>query len=547
MAFKNLEQRFNENVNRLYTGATYKFDNGIASNGKADAPLIVRAPGKGYWSKFEDRALPIQSTIQDVKRLTLFNLSKPGLLFLAKQQLLQTGNTFKFTRVINPTFVIANAVPYLHVKRNLRPFNELAGKTDTSYNNVKKMGTMQTESYDKLAKWKMPTYVSDHLNIEVKSKSNLFNKVGSLIKNTVGNKLASAFSPITNTISALNPLLKRNVGEEKSWEQSRPELAKDSIITQVNIANSLYQQIHVEVDNKFIKYFSAGRTQPTEKTYAGGISSLTVGEETAGVISVNRKNSLDIERKVFKQKISYIKDPANEPNLKPGKVQEAYKPINSKFDDAITVSFAMGKDDPIQFRAFIKDLNQTATPEYKSYQYIGRIEKFVNYTGVQREISFKLIVLAFSRTELDSVWRRINYLTGLVFPYGFNKGLMQPNIVRLTIGNVYVDQPGYVTGLSTNFNEPTETWEIDAGSQVPIGATMDIKFTIIEKASRIADSPFYGITDGGLNKTAMSGFSKTIPTPKPKNNPVIPTTDAPQGTEPTDFRADRREYLKGVP
>jgi hypothetical protein len=304
MAFKNLEQRFNENVNKLYAGATLKFDNGVASNGKADAPLITRAPGKGYWTKYEDRALPIQSTIQDVKRLTLFQLSKPGLLFLAKQQLLQSGNTFKFTRIINPAFVIANAVPFLHIKRNLRPLSELVGKTDTSYNNVKNMGTMQTESYDKLARWKMPTYISEHLNVESKSKSNLFAKIGSLIKNTVGNKLASAFSPITNTISALNPLLKRNVGEEKTWETSRPELARDSIITQVNISNALYQQIHAEVDNKFIKYFSAGRTLPTEKTYAGGIASLTVGEETDGVVSINRKKSLDIERKVFKQKIS---------------------------------------------------------------------------------------------------------------------------------------------------------------------------------------------------------------------------------------------------
>ena len=136
MAFKNLEQRFNENVIKLYAGSTSKFDNGIASNGKADAPLIVRAPGKGYWTKYEDRSLPVQSTIQDVKRLTLFQLSKPGLLFLAKQQLLQTGNTFELTRALNPAFVVANAVPFLHVKRNLRPLNELAGKTDTSYENV---------------------------------------------------------------------------------------------------------------------------------------------------------------------------------------------------------------------------------------------------------------------------------------------------------------------------------------------------------------------------------------------------------------------------
>jgi hypothetical protein len=63
------------------------------------------------------------------------------------------------------------------------------------------------------------------------------------------------------------------------------------------------------------------------------------------------------------------------------------------------------------------------------------------------------------------------------------------------MGDVYTEQPGYVTSLNTNFNELGESWEIDDGRQVPIAAQMDIKFTIIEKTSKVADSPFYGITE----------------------------------------------------
>ena len=149
--------------------------------------------------------------------------------------------------------------------------------------------------------------------------------------------------------------------------------------------------------------------------------------------------------------------------------------------------------------------------------------------GVQREISFKLGIVAFGPDELKACWRRINYLTGLVFPYGFNKGIMQPNITQLTIGNVYVNQPGYVTSLSTNFNELSESFEIDAGKQVPIAAQMDIKFTLIEKATRIADSPFYGITDGETLTSPMEGF---------KNNLTPPT--APAGGTPTRLFATRK-------
>ena len=191
----------------------------------------------------------------------------------------------------------------------------------------------------------------------------------------------------------------------------------------------------------------------------------------------------------------------------------------------------MGKDDPIRFRAFITDLQQRANPQYNAKQYIGRIEKFITYTGVQREISFTLNIIAFSKDEIDGVWTRINYLTGLVFPYGFNKGIMQPNITRLTIGNVYDNQPGYITALDTNFKDLSESWDIDR--DVPIAATMRMSFTLIEKATKIATSPFYGITEqngnfnqeiptAGKNATSTAATSTAAPT----------TTDAP--ATPTD-------------
>jgi hypothetical protein len=537
MAFKNLEQRFNDNVDKLYRGATSKFEGGKASNGKADAPLITRSPGKGYWTKYEDRSLPIQSTAQDVKRLTLFQLSKSGLLFLAKQQLLQTGNTFEFTRALNPAVVVANAVPFLHVKRNLRPLNELVGKTDTSYANVKSMGQLQNSTYNKLKSKGAPVFGEVAGQIQ-------FNRpgIGAALKTRLLAPLKAIRDTVSNTLSAFNPNQKRNIGELKdkwgptSWKVSRPEL--ETYVPQIQATIGDYQKTSID----FIAYFNGNESlRYSTKNFANRDPTTSIAKR------VNNGGELADSPKDKQKRISYIKDPSNEENLfETGRRQEAYKPINTKFSDIINVSFAMGNDDPLMFRAFIKDLNQSATPEYKAYQYIGRIEKFINYTGVQREISFKLGVIAFSRDELDVVWRRINYLTGLVFPYGFNKGIMQPNITRLTIGNVYVNQPGYVTSLSTNFNELSESWELDNGKQVPIAAQMDIKFTLIEKATRIADSPFYGITDGG-NGNPMSGFINNITPPKPKDAKPDSTKDAPLGDTPLDFRAARKEYLAGIP
>jgi hypothetical protein len=603
MTFKNLESRFNENVNKLYSAGTLKFENGKPSNGRNDDPLIVRKPGNGYWGFGESRSLPVRSALIDVKRLTLFTLSKRGLLFLAKQQLLQTGNTFEHTRIINPVFAVGNAVPFLHIRRNLRPLaiGGTVGKvlsligitknaTPNSPADLRKIGQLQQETYDK------------------------YTGGAGLVKS-----LIKKIPVIGQTVSAFTA--KRSVGENLKWDRSRPELGKTNVDYFVYAYGNLKDDKVIATVKKFIKKLTGiSLVTPTSNVYgvkdSNGkyityldysnnkttweISNTTdynayrIGEFTRGVrpkisdvaekstlkeeeykssglqklvdtqiknyVATSQKLSeaeqaltrprvdelsdlpIPVTGKAFvryfsagnvglsttneqgilngtttnmqdnvagyrtstafstnktKKKISYIQDVANIPIKSPTdkNSKPAYRSINSNFDDPIVVSFAMGQDDPVRFRAFIKDLNQSATPEYKSYQYIGRMEKFVNYVGVQRDITFKLGVIAFSKDELDGCWARINYLTGLVFPYGFNRGIFQPNIVRLTIGDVYTEQPGYVTSLNTNFNELGESWEIDGGRQVPIAAQMDIKFTIIEKTSKVADSPFYGITE----------------------------------------------------
>jgi hypothetical protein len=533
MSFKNLEERFNANVNKLYAGATTKFNNGRPSNNRDDDPLIVRRPGEGYFGKFESRMLPINSTREDVKRLTLFQINPRGIQFLAKQQLLQTGNTFQLTRLINPAFVIGNAVPFLHIKRNLRPLSDLIGKPDTSYENVRKLGQLQVESYNKLKSKPHPQFVTNYLSQKAFGRNTSGTTRTSLLGGLT-NVITNLISSLTSPLSALNPLQVRNIGERTGWNASRPEL--NSIVNSVSTANTFYQNDYqeflktIEPNNNFggipyIKYFQSSDGLKTSK-----VSSANDGPAT----SVVTRNPNDSRQK----RLSYVKDPSND-RIQSNNVSSPYNFLNNSqevgkggWEDPVNVSFAMGlQTSPVRFRAFIKDLQQTATPEYKAYQYVGRMEKFVNYVGVQREISFKLSVIAFSRDELDGVWTRINYLTGLVYPYGFNRGIFQPNIVKLTIGNVYVNQPGYVTSLDTNFNDITESWELDNGKQVPIGATMTMRFVLIEKQSRIADSPFYGITE-----KLTPGFNETIPIPKP---PQSDNRTQPPGTQPIASLIDR--------
>jgi hypothetical protein len=649
MAFKNLEQRFNEKVNELYAAATTKFDNGRASNGRNDEPLIVRKPGKGYFTtadRIGGRSIPLNSSLQDVKRLTLFTLSVRGLAFLAKQQLLQTGNSFEQTRIINPVFAVGNAVPFLHLRRHLRPLTggpggPLIGKTDTSYANVRRIGQLQKETYDKFTNEKSPSSFIKKIPVigqtisAITAKKNIGEELGyeeagwaqtrpelgktakdyfvsnlllNELRNTSGqpatsnsNRVTGLFNKIKQATTGKNAAVarvgflfggkvytdtffKQNYGpfsngnyttyikdtdgqskfpprttrKHVPFNESVDDITShtDPAISSIADINSLKQkydtfqfengtQISTVLNNTSGEYITRRNdwykaetgddveSMPYLKYFTGDVESITSGDKT---------NARDLarDRTGKGKKISYIKDPSNINEKLQRNVLEPYKYINGAddgFDDAITVSFAIGRNDPIKFRAFITELNENSSPQYQSFQYIGRVEKFINYTGVQREASFKLGILAFSKDELESVWRRINYLTGLTFPYGFTKGILQPNIVRLTIGNVYNDQPGYISSLSKTFNQLGETWDLDA--QVPIAATLDMKFTIIEKATKVADSPFHGITE------TMDGFAPTINVAQTLNSlnalnnppaiaPIVTRVEERKPTIPTD-------------
>jgi hypothetical protein len=585
MAFRNLEQRFNETVDDLYRGAKLKFDGGKASTGINDDPLMVRTPGDGRFGiKQEGRSLPFNSAPRDVIRLTLFTASLRGILHLAKQQLLQTGNTFEQTRLINPVFAIGNAIPFLHLRRHVRPLSTLFTRTDQHYSNVRKLGQLQQGTYN-------------NLTGNAGGVGGFFKKIG---------------GPILSTISAFTA--KKNVGEEfgydeTGWKKSRPELGKvdkDYIVSfnapaykfggkikTENFNGSRFGAIPVRIgdwNGTYTTYFSDALSSNGEKIPSVNrlridytleslspnndaaelfrstqisdtvrsdlitkdeevpllrdrnrevldrrintnreefqrLSDEFIADRTGGAIStqpflkyfipdntgviVSRDggtNARDLSNDNGR-KLKYLKDVLNYETDETIKALSRYNKLPSSGQDGnesvtdgsgnkidpVLISFAMGNDAHVQFRAFIRDINQTVNPEYKTYQYVGRIEKFITYVSVQREVSFKLDVLSFSKDELKVVWNRINYLTSFAFPYEVNKGILQPNIVRFTIGKMYRDQPGYVTSLSTVFNEISESWDID--EEVPIAATINISMAIIEKTTMTANKPFYAISE----------------------------------------------------
>jgi len=452
-------------------------------------------------------------------------------VFLLKQALLQTGNTFDRTRLINPLFTLGPAAlagvgNIVRMKRNLRPLSELVLSTDRSDANVRKMGALQ-ESTFKAMKEKFDTKRGRFWNDIEKGTGkgpNLLKKLGASLAT-----LVSGFTAKQNIWDKEGFGGRDEDKLDSKWAKIRPEFS--TVVKIINARNKEFQEAYSDPSLAPGEQTVRNARIKQDKSYSKYFPPISSTENKAAIIKLQDADgpesgaprSFGIARwkKLTKKKFGgelgnnsppekYTGDLSNRKAKQPDtKVSKPYQNLNSSrttsnngWEDAITVSFAMAKENHIRFRAYVKDISQAITPEYKTYQYVGRPEKFVTYTSVQREVGFKLSVVASSQDELEYVWKRMNYLTGTVYAYGINNGVYQPNIIRLTLGNLYWDQPGYFTSLNVNFNE--YSWDIDR--EVPIGADLDFKFVLIEKKSRIAQSPFYGITED------MTDFPKDLST-----------------------------------
>jgi hypothetical protein len=118
-----LADLFNEKSQDIYKRFSAKKE-------PSDQPYIsIRPDTDDARSRIKDdnRSLPFVSKARDTQRVSKFLRSSDGVLFLAKQALLQTGNTFENTKVINPAEFLLNATPFLHIRRHLGVLDRTSG------------------------------------------------------------------------------------------------------------------------------------------------------------------------------------------------------------------------------------------------------------------------------------------------------------------------------------------------------------------------------------------------------------------------------------
>lgn len=119
MAFSTLADRFEQKSKEIYS--RFSPSSGQFVTVKPDTDGVF---GSRSRIKNDNRSIPTVSVLRDTQRISRFLTSSDGVLFTAKQALLQTGNTFLNTKLYNPLSPALNVIPFLHIRRNV-PTNVL--------------------------------------------------------------------------------------------------------------------------------------------------------------------------------------------------------------------------------------------------------------------------------------------------------------------------------------------------------------------------------------------------------------------------------------
>ena len=111
------------------------------------------------------------------------------------------------------------------------------------------------------------------------------------------------------------------------------------------------------------------------------------------------------------------------------------------------------------FRAYVKNFTDSVNAQWNDFSYIGRGEKFFQYTGFTRQVSMSFTVVAQSIQELSIMYQKLNYLMSHLTPDYSTSGYMRGNLAQVTLGGYLYEVPGVITSLTYTIPDDT-TWEI---------------------------------------------------------------------------------------
>jgi hypothetical protein len=93
---------------------------------------------------------------------------------------------------------------------------------------------------------------------------------------------------------------------------------------------------------------------------------------------------------------------------------------------------------------------------------IGRADPNYQYSGYSRDISLDFTVFATDRDEVKPIWRKLNALAGYTAPtYDEQNIALVGSWLRITIGDLFVQQAAVIKSLNYTLYDADSPWEIN--------------------------------------------------------------------------------------
>jgi hypothetical protein len=464
----------------------------------------------------DSRSNPLVSGPRDVIRMQRYLNSSAGINFKAFQQILQAGNTFGQSQGYNPVSVETMVLNY----RNATFYNPLERVSrileGDAIINTELQGRLQKRTaLDAQSKLRLKFVGGSSPQSQ---QSPLLGALNNLLSATLRDRVNNINIPVPGFARRLfgNSI---NVGQV-SRQLDAIAAGAEAIRRGLNTNNSTLETDQTAYDSLYLNNLwplmkendgtvrnFQGRQGTRQQYLERARQAIRKGKDINNI----NKNTVEYPEDDYRSSATYTEDVRSAgTKTKEGLITATYikdemnfinqgtagavdaKQLDGLHEDTDYIKFRIVVpgvfDKGINFRAFIEDINHSSKGQYDEVRYVGRPERFITYKGMNRSMTVSIFLVAFSDQELATIWARANMLNKLTFPIDASGGFMTPPIARLTIGNVIVNQPGYIENVDMRLQDIP--WDIDR--ELPQAIKLNFTYNIIEEGfvTQKATNPF---------------------------------------------------------
>jgi len=444
--------------------------------------------------------------IADYARILRWSLTPQGASFITKQHSLQNMNPTIETKKFNPDSILGVAggldktvLPIYHPERHV-------GGLASRYENVLGLTGFNPTPGIQLTGGSRLAYQAKAFSIPipiptVNTKSKLLNTIANFAINTANTVYDALQIPIDIGLSNPNKYnlfpsaapVSTHLGYV-AFGTGAAQVVIDSLLVRFkkggtfNKATAKKGEPGDLVRHKTLFYGELHVNNSYEKIKTNQKMVKDIGSPGALGLSVKNDSKLGLYKGNLKSsnvdKVNALHYPFNydlsdSPDLKDF--------IKFRFKDVISNRY-------IIFRAILDGITDSITPEYGEERYIGRPDKVYVYQGADRTVSFNFSIYPKTKQEFPILMNKLNHLIGLCYPSYTKQEMMVTPFIELTLGDMFVDTSGILTGLTVTV-EDTSTWEIDDGLQFPhfIKAACEFKYIGNNKLSSVSTNHYNGL------------------------------------------------------